>query len=106
MPCFFVQDKKTFVMFADNHHGDGRDSRSGSRRTRGARGADRRRPGAVFPAALRGRAGVGVLLAGRPDWDDVAALIEEAYRAVAPVRLVARTRRRGHALSLGADGAA
>lgn len=23
-PCFFVRDKSTFVMFLDDHHGDGR----------------------------------------------------------------------------------
>ncbi len=89
MPCFFVQDKKTFVMFADNHHGDGRlaiwiAAAPGAQEA--LTGAD---PARFFrPPYVGVRGWVGVLLAGRPDWNHVAALIEEAYRAVAPVRLV------------------
>jgi predicted DNA-binding protein (MmcQ/YjbR family) len=33
---------------------------------------------------------VGVRLDGKPDWDEVAELVEESYRLIAPKRLVAQ----------------
>jgi hypothetical protein len=37
---------------------------------------------------------VGVRLAGRPDWDEIARIVERSYRLVAPKRLVALSPRR------------
>lgn len=42
------------------------------------------------PPYVGGRGWVGVRLDGAVDWDEVAAICEDAYRSVAPPRLVAR----------------
>jgi hypothetical protein len=42
------------------------------------------------PPYVGGRGWVGVRLDGPVDWDEIATLCEDAYRAVAPPRLVAR----------------
>jgi hypothetical protein len=42
------------------------------------------------PPYVGGRGWVGVRLDGDPDWDEIAELCEDAYRTVAPPRLVAR----------------
>jgi predicted DNA-binding protein (MmcQ/YjbR family) len=34
---------------------------------------------------------VGVRLEGRPDWDEIAKIVERSYRLVAPKRLTSRT---------------
>ena len=54
-------------------------------------GAGRQRPAAVLPAAVRGvRGWVGVYLdVPGIDWDEIAELVAEAYRTVAPKKLVA-----------------
>ena len=89
MPCFFIQEKKTFVMFADHHHNDGRlalwiAAAPGAQEA--LTGAD---PVQFFrPHYVGVRGWVGVRLDTKPNWDQVAALIEDAYRAVAPVRLL------------------
>jgi hypothetical protein len=47
-------------------------------------------PGRFFrPPYVGHRGWVGVRLDGRVDWDEIAAVCEDAYRAVAPARLVA-----------------
>ena len=89
-PCFFVREKSTFVMFVDNHHGDGR---------RGIWCAAPEGAQAVLVAAdpelffrppyVGVRGWIGVRLK-RPDWKLVAALIDDAYRTIAPPKLVAR----------------
>lgn len=40
------------------------------------------------PPYVGHRGWIGVRLDGGPDWDEVADLCEEAYRSVAPARLV------------------
>jgi hypothetical protein len=88
-PCFFVQNKKTFVMFADNVHGDGRlaiwiAAPPGAQDVLTT--AD---PLQFFrPPYVGARGWLGVRLDKQPDWDRVAALIDDAYRMVAPARLV------------------
>src|SRR5690606_41679613 len=42
------------------------------------------------PPYVGGRGWVGVRLDGDPDWDEIAELCEDAYRTVAPPRLVAQ----------------
>lgn len=41
------------------------------------------------PPYLGGRGWVGVRLHGRPDWNEVAALVRRSYRLIAPKRLAA-----------------
>lgn len=48
-------------------------------------------PGQFFrPPYVGGRGWLGVRLDGDVDWDEIAELCEDAYRVVAPKRLVAR----------------
>jgi hypothetical protein len=87
-PTFFV--KKSFVMFMNDHHGDGRLA-IWSAAPEGAQaamvGAD---PERFFrPPYVGPRGWVGVRLDVRPDWGEIAGVIEDAYRAIAPPKLVA-----------------
>ena len=60
----------------------------GAARRPGGAGPDR--TGAVLPAAYVGHRGwLGVRLDGDVDWDELAAVCTDAYRAVAPKKLVA-----------------
>ncbi len=88
-PTFFIRDKTTFVMFMDNHHADGRlaiwcAAPEGAQEVLAA--AD---PARFFrPPYLGVRGWIGVRLE-RPDWSLVAATIDDAYRKVAPKKLLA-----------------
>jgi hypothetical protein len=83
-PCFFVRDKATFLMFHDNHHGDGKlalwcAAPEGAQETLIA--AD---PENFFrPAYVGHRGWIGVRLDRRLDWGHIAALIDDAYGIVA-----------------------
>ena len=87
-PTFFV--KKSFVMFLNDHHGDGRlalwcAAPEGAQQA--LTGADPER--FFLPPYVGVRGWIGVRLDVRPDWDEIAGIIEDAYRAVAPPKLVA-----------------
>jgi len=87
-PTFFV--KKSFVMFHNDHHGDGRLA-IWCAAPDGAQpaliGAD---PERFFRPPYVGPAGwIGVRLDVRPDWDEIGGIVEDAYRHVAPSKLVA-----------------
>jgi predicted DNA-binding protein (MmcQ/YjbR family) len=89
-PTFRVRDKKMFAMYADNHHGDGRvavwvKAPPGAQDMLVKSDSDR-----YFVPPYMGPSGwVGVRLDLDPDWDDVGGLLEEAYRLVAPRKLIA-----------------
>jgi len=90
-PTFFVRDKKTFVTFVDSHHGDGRlaiwcHAPLGMQEMLVEQNPER----FFVPPYVGHRGWVGVRLERNVDWDEVAALIEDAYRMVAPKRLVAQ----------------
>jgi|SRR5947209_3792309 len=89
-PCWFVRDKKLFVMYADHHH----DERlafwcaapEGAQEALVDAGPERFfRPPYVGP-----RGWLGVWLDVPVDWEEIEDLVVEAYRAVAPKTLVAR----------------
>ena len=87
-PTFFV--KKSFLMFHNDHHGDGRLAIwcAAPEGTQAAMiGAD---PERFFRPPYVGPSGwVGVRLDVRPDWDEIAGVIEDAYRTVAPAKMIA-----------------
>lgn len=98
-PSFFIRKKKCFVMFLDNHHGDGRlalwcAAPDGSQ---GALVASE--PGHYFVPPYVGHMGwIGVHLNRGLAWDEIAAAIEAAYLSKAPKTLrvvVAGTERSG-----------
>lgn len=88
-PTFFVRDRKAFVMFMDNHHGDGRLA-IWCQAPHGMQGALFEREPEMFfvPPYVGHRGWVGVRLERDVDWRQVEDLIEDAYRMVAPRRPV------------------
>ena len=88
-PSWFVRDKKQFVMLSDHHHDDrfGFWCAAPPGVQESLVGAD---PEHYFrPPYVGGRGWLGVYLDVAVDWDDIADIVEDAYRAVAPKRLVA-----------------
>ena len=89
-PTFFVRDKKTFVMFHDDHHGDGRLAIWCAAPLGAQEGMTQAEPERFFrPAYVGHRGWLGLRLDRELDWDEVAGVIEDAYRTVAPKTLVA-----------------
>ncbi|PZG18595.1 MmcQ/YjbR family DNA-binding protein [Nonomuraea aridisoli] len=90
-PVWFVRGKKAFVMFADHHHDDRRAFWCAA--PAGAQealvGGD---PERFFrPPYVGHRGWLGVYLdVPEVDWDEVAELVADAYRQIAPKSLIAR----------------
>ena len=89
-PTWFVRGKKTFVMFADHHH----DDRVGfwCAAPPGVQeelvGAE---PDRFFrPPYVGHRGWLGVYLDVSVDWAEIAEIVEDAYRMIAPKSLVAQ----------------
>jgi hypothetical protein len=88
-PTFFVRGK-TFVMFHDDHHGDGRLALWCAAPDGAQEAMIGAEPEQFFrPPYVGHRGWVGVRLDRGPDWDEVAAIVEDAYRRVAPAKLIA-----------------
>lgn len=90
-PTFFVRDKKTFVTFLDDHHGDGRlalwvAAPPGAQ----AELVDQEPDRFFVPPYVGHRGWLGVRLERDVDWAEIAGIAEDAYRCVAPKTLVAR----------------
>jgi len=88
-PTFFVRDRKTFVMFADHHHDDRLAfwcaAPDGFQRMLVEAEPDR----FFAPPYVGVRGWLGVYLDVPVDWDEIRSIVEGAYRATAPRRLVA-----------------
>ena len=89
-PTFFYRGKKTFVMFHDDHHGDGRLA-IWCAAPPGVQGdLVEQEPGRFFvPPYVGHRGWLGVRLDVAPDWDEITSITEDAYRCVAPKKLIA-----------------
>ncbi|MCU1365521.1 MAG: hypothetical protein JWN39_1160 [Ilumatobacteraceae bacterium] len=88
-PSFFVGGKKCFVMFMDHHHDDGRlalwcAAPLGVQATM----IDEDPVRFFFPPYVGGRGWLGVRLDIDPDWDEVAGIVADAYRCIAPKKLL------------------
>ncbi len=87
-PAWFVQGKKTFVMSADQHHDDRVAfwcaAPPGAQEVLVSAEPDR----FFRPPYVGGRGWLGVYLDVTMDWDEIADIVEDAYRVVAPKRLV------------------
>jgi hypothetical protein len=89
-PAWFVGGKKTFVMYADHHHDDRLALWCAAP------------PGAhdvllpsnpkrfFVPPYVGPRGWLGVWLDVPIDWEEIAALVTDAYRTIAPKRLLAK----------------
>jgi hypothetical protein len=88
-PSFFVREKKCFLMLLDDHHGDGRfaiwcAAPAGDQEL--LVGADPER--FFVPPYVGHRGWLGVRLDRGVDWQELAGIVEDAFCAVAPKRLV------------------
>jgi hypothetical protein len=88
-PTFFV-GKRTFVMFLDDHHSDGRLAIWCAAPPGVQVQLVEQEPHRFFrPPYVGHRGWLGVELDKEPDWDEMAAICADAYRQVAPKRLLA-----------------
>ena len=87
-PTFFVR-KRTFVMFLDDHHGDGRLALWCAAPDGMQAALVGGEPEHYFvPPYVGHRGWIGVRLDRDLDWNEVAGAIEDAYLVVAPERLL------------------
>jgi len=88
-PTWFVRDNKVFVTYADQHHDDRVGfwcaAPAGEQQAQLATAPDRY----FRPPYVGGRGWLGVWLDVALDWSEVEEIVKEAYRQVAPRRLVA-----------------
>jgi len=90
-PAFFVRGKRTFVMYLDDHHGDGRLALWCAAPDGLQRGLVEAAPERYFvPPYVGHRGWIGVRLDRDLPWEEIAGAIEDAYVTVAPKALVAR----------------
>jgi hypothetical protein len=83
----FWGGKKTFASFHDNHHGDGRVALWIKAERDTQEGLVEANPDLFFVPPYVGPSGwLGVRLDRQVDWDIVAGLLMDGYRAVAPKR--------------------
>jgi hypothetical protein len=89
-PTWFVRGKKTFVMFLDDHHDDGRLAIWCAAPPGVQEQLVEQEPERFFrPPYVGHRGWLGVRLDRDPDWAEMAEICADAYRQVAPKTLVA-----------------
>ncbi|GII02808.1 MmcQ/YjbR family DNA-binding protein [Planobispora takensis] len=88
-PTWFIRDRKTFVTYADHHHDDRLAfwcaAPPGVQEALVAQEPER----FFRPPYVGHRGWLGVYLDVPQDWDEIAEIVTEAYRVVAPARLAA-----------------
>jgi len=96
-PAFFIAEKKTFVVFHDDHHGDGRLAIWCAAPDGAQEMLVDAAPESYFrPPYVGHRGWLGVRLDGDLADDELAGTIEDAYLTVAPKKLIeAAMRERG-----------
>ena len=83
-PSFFIREKKTFVMYLDNHHDDGRLALWLAAPEGMQEALVQASPECYFrPPYVGHRGWLGVVLHGEVDWDEIAGIVEDAYATVA-----------------------
>lgn len=88
---FFVRDKRTLCYLTDDHHGDGRLALVCPAPPGVQEEVLDSDPERFFrPPYVGHRGWIGLRLDLAPDWEEVAEVVEESYRCVAPVTLIRR----------------
>lgn len=88
-PTFFIRGKRAFVMYLDNHHGDGRLALWCAATADIQRMLVKAKPEQYFVPPYVGYLGwVGVRLDRNLSWEEIAWVIEDAYLTVAPKKLI------------------
>ncbi len=89
-PTWFVRDRKVFVAYANHHHDDLLGfwcaAPAGAQEALVAANPTR----FYVPPYVGGRGWLGVRLDVPTDWDEIAEIVTDAYREIAPKRLVAQ----------------
>ncbi|MGH9050696.1 MAG: MmcQ/YjbR family DNA-binding protein [Acidimicrobiia bacterium] len=89
-PTWFVRGKQTFVMYANHHHDDRLGfwcaAPDGAQRAMVASEPDR----FFRPPYVGHRGWLGVYLDVAVDWEELGDILEDAYRMIAPKKLVAQ----------------
>jgi hypothetical protein len=89
-PTFFIREKRSFVTFHDDHHGDGRLAIWCAAPPGAQAMLVGAAPDTYFVPAYVGHLGwLGMRLDRDAPWDEVAGVIEDAWLTRAPKRLVA-----------------
>lgn len=87
-PTWFIRDKKTFVTYSDHHHDDRLAfwcaAPAGVQEALVESDPDR----FFRPPYVGHRGWLGVYLDVQVDWDEVGEIVEDAYRTIAPRKLV------------------
>jgi hypothetical protein len=86
-PTWFIKDKRSFVMYLDDHHGDGRlalwcAAPEGAQEMLVERAGDRY----FRPPYVGHRGWVGVRLDREVGWDEIAGVVEDAHETIASRR--------------------
>lgn len=90
-PAFFVRGKKIFVHFWDNHHDDGRLAIWVAAPPGAQEQLVETEPERFFvPPYVGHRGWLGVRLDVDVDWDEVASIVTDSFREVAPKTLIRR----------------
>ncbi|HEU4866964.1 MAG TPA: MmcQ/YjbR family DNA-binding protein [Actinomycetota bacterium] len=88
-PTWFVRGKKTFVMYADHHHDDRLAFWCAAPDGVQAEMVSAEPERFFVPPYVGVRGWLGVRLDISTDWDEIAEIVTEAYRHVAPRKLIA-----------------
>jgi hypothetical protein len=89
-PTFFIQDKKSFVQYHLDHHGDGKIALWCAAPSGVQMMLVESRPTIYYIPAYVGHLGwIGVRLDRDASWEEIASVIGDAYLAKAPKKLIA-----------------
>ncbi len=95
-PAWFVRGKRCFVMYLDDHHGDGRLALWCAAPEGMQRALVDGAPEHYFvPPYVGHRGWLGVHLDRALGWEEIAGVVEDAWLTVAPKRLAAELAARG-----------
>jgi hypothetical protein len=93
-PSFFVRDKKQFVMLDNHHHGAEHLAFWCAAPPGVQEGLIAENPDQYFrPPYVGHRGWVGVRIDRNPDWTEVAEIVHDAFRQIAPKGLAAQLER-------------
>ena len=82
-PTFFIRDKRSFVMYADDHHGDGRLALWCASSSDVQKMLATSRPDQFFVPPYVGHLGwIGVRLDRDLSWDEIQGVIKDAHQVV------------------------
>jgi hypothetical protein len=89
-PTWFIGAKRTFVTYADHHHDDRLAFWCAAEPGRQATMVETAPLNYFIPPYVGHRGWLGVYLDVPVDWDEITDIVEDAYRLIAPKKLLAK----------------